>query len=202
LAILVEEVTIVDPVLLGTASAFGLAAASGLNASLPLLIVGLAARFSLLTLASPYDALASDVALIGLAALAVGEFAADKIPGVDSGVHIIQGPLTMAAGALLFASQSSIVQDVSPGLAILVGLLTAGGVHALRAAVRPVVTVATAGLGGPFVSTAEDIGAVGLTLSALIFPLLAILLIAVLAVMAGRAIWQKAAARRAPVQTV
>jgi hypothetical protein len=197
-----EEVAIVDPVLLGTASAFGLAAASGLNATLPLLIVGLAARFSLLTLASPYDALASDVALIGLAVLAAGEFAADKIPGADSVVHIIQGPLTMAAGALLFASQSSLVQDVSPGLAILVGLLTAGGVHTVRALVRPVVTVATMGLGGPFVSTAEDIGAVGLTLSALIFPLLAIFLIAILAVLAARLLMRRVAARRAPVQTV
>jgi hypothetical protein len=191
-----------DPVLLGTASAFGLAAASGLNATLPLLIVGLAARFNLLTLASPYNALASDVALIGLAVLAAGEFAADKIPGADSVVHIVQGPLTMAAGAILFASQSSIVQDVSPGLAILVGLLTAGGVHVLRAAVRPVVTVATMGLGGPVVSTAEDIGAVGLTVSALIFPLLAVILIAVLAIVAGRTIVQKAAARRAPARTI
>jgi hypothetical protein len=182
-----EEVAIVDPVLLGTASAFGLAAASGLNATLPLLIVGLAAR---------------DVALIGLAVLAAGEFAADKIPGADSVVHIIQGPLTMAAGALLFASQSSLVQDVSPGLAILVGLLTAGGVHTVRALVRPVVTVATMGLGGPFVSTAEDIGAVGLTLSALIFPLLAIFLIAILAVLAARLLMRRVAARRAPVQTV
>ena len=39
-----------DPLLLGTASAFGLAAAAGLNTTLPLLIVGLAARFGLLTL--------------------------------------------------------------------------------------------------------------------------------------------------------
>src|SRR6185436_15890512 len=121
-----------DPLLLGTASAFGLAAATGLNSSLPLLIVGLAARFGLLTLAAPYDAVSSDVALIGLSVLALGEIVADKIPGADSIVHIIQGPLTMAAGAILFASQSSLIQDVSPGLAILVGLLTAGGVHTLR----------------------------------------------------------------------
>ena len=169
-----------DPLLLGTASAFGLAAATGLNSTLPLLIVGLAARFGMLTLMSPYDAVSSDVALIGLGVLALGEIAADKIPGADSIVHIVQGPLTMAAGAILFASQNSMIQDVSPGLAILAGLLTAGGVHGIRALARPVVTVATMGLGGPVVSAAEDVGAVGLTLTALVAPILAVIALVVL----------------------
>ena len=127
-----------DPLLLGTASAFGLAAATGLNASLPLLLVGLAARFGLITLVSPYDALGSTTALIGLAVIAVVEITADKIPGVDSIVHVLQGPVTLAAGAIIVASQQSMVQDVSPGLAILLGLFSAGGIHALRALARPV----------------------------------------------------------------
>ena len=190
-----------DPLLLGTASAFGLAAATGLNSTLPLLIVGLAARFGLLTLASPYDALASDVALAGLGVLALAEIAADKIPGADSIVHLVQGPLTMAAGAVLFASQSSIVQDVSPGLAILVGLLTAGGVHALRAAVRPLVTVTTLGLGGPVVSAAEDVGAVGLTLTALAAPFLAIVALVAVAAVAGRLAARRLLARRAALRS-
>jgi Domain of unknown function (DUF4126) len=188
-----------DPLLLGTASAFGLAAATGLNSTLPLLIVGLAARFGLLTLVAPYDAVASDVALIGLGILALGEIAADKIPGADTIVHVIQGPLTMAAGAILFASQNSMIQDVSPGLAILVGLLTAGGVHTLRAIVRPVVTMATMGLGGPVVSTAEDVGAVGLTVTALVAPILAVgALIAMLAI-GGRLAVRRFGSRPQPV---
>ncbi|HZO24702.1 MAG TPA: DUF4126 domain-containing protein [Chloroflexota bacterium] len=188
-----------DPLLLGTASAFGLAAATGLNSTLPLLIVGLTARFGLLTLVAPYDAVASDVALIGLGILALGEIAADKIPGADTIVHLIQGPLTMAAGAILFASQSSMIQDVSPGLAILVGLLTAGGVHTLRAIVRPVVTIATMGLGGPVVSTAEDVGAVGLTVTALVAPILAVgALIAMLAI-GGRLAVRRFGSRPQPV---
>lgn len=188
-----------DPLLLGTASAFGLAAATGLNSTLPLLIVGLAARFGLLTLVAPYDAVASDIALIGLGILALGEIAADKIPGADTIVHVIQGPLTMAAGAILFASQNSMIQDVSPGLAILVGLLTAGGVHTLRAIVRPVVTMATMGLGGPVVSTAEDVGAVGLTVTALVAPILAVgALIAMLAI-GGRLAVRRFGSRPQPV---
>lgn len=185
-----------DPLLLGTASAFGLAAATGLNSTLPLLIVGLAARFGLLTLMAPYDAVSSDIALAGLGVLALGEIAADKIPGADSVVHIVQGPLAMAAGAILFASQNSMIQDVSPGLAILVGLLTAGGVHGLRALARPVVTVATMGLGGPVVSAVEDVGAVGLTLTALVAPILAVVALVALVAFAGRLAARRLGSRR------
>ena len=190
-----------DPLLLGTASAFGLAAATGLNASLPLLLVGLAARFGLVTLGAPYDAVGSTTALIGLGALALVEITADKIPGVDSILHIVQGPVTLAAGAIVFASQQSMVQDVSPGLAVVVGLLSAGGVHTLRTLARPVVNVATLGLGGPAVSVAEDAGAVGLTVLALAAPLLALGLLAVILFVIGRAVARRLSGRRRSLRT-
>lgn len=185
-----------DPLLLGTASAFGLAAATGLNSTLPLLLVGLAARFGLISLVAPYDALTSPVALIGLAVLAIVEIAADKVPGVDTVLHFIQGPVTLAAGAILFASQQSLVQDVSPGLAIVVGLLTAGGIHSLRALARPVVNVATVGIGGPVLSTFEDAGAVGLTILAVVAPLLAVAAAVIVVVVAARAVAQRLTAGR------
>ena len=175
-----------DPLLFGTASAFGLASAAGLNTSLPLLVVGLAARLGLLTLAAPYDALASDVALVGLVVLAGLELVGDKVPALDSVVHAVQWPLAMAAGAILFASQQSIVQDVSPGLAILVGVLTAGGMHTLRAMVRPAVNLGTLGLGGPVVSVLEDVLAFVLTVAALLAPILAVVLALALIVVGWR----------------
>ncbi|MGE3267308.1 MAG: DUF4126 domain-containing protein [Chloroflexota bacterium] len=194
-----------DPLLLGTASAFGLAAAAGLNTSLPLLMLGLAARFGLLTLIAPYDALASDVALVGLGVLATGEFAADKIPGADTVVQVIQGPLTLGAGAILFASQQSLIQDVSPGLAILVGLLTAGGVHSVRAVIRPAVNLATMGMGGPVSSLLEDIGAVIVTILAVVAPIIVVVLLLAALVclaLAARPIARRVMARRRAFQTV
>ena len=104
-----------DPLLLGTAAAFGLAASAGLNTTLPLLLVGVLARAGLLTLAPPFDALSSDVALGGLLLLSVLEFVSDKVPGWDSVVQAIQLPLAATAGAILFASQTSAVSSVSPG---------------------------------------------------------------------------------------
>jgi hypothetical protein len=184
------EVMQMDPHLLGVASAFGLASAAGLNTTLPLLLVGLLHRAGALTLMSPYDALGSDVALIGLAALAALEFGADKFPGLDSVAQALQWPLTLTAGAILFASQQSIVADVSPGLAVVVGVLTAGSVHALRTAARPVVTVATLGVGNPLASAAEDVTSAGLVLVAVLAPLLVpfalVALVVVLVLLARR----------------
>jgi hypothetical protein len=171
-----------DPLLLQTATAFGLAGAAGLNTTLPLLIVGLLARLGLIQLGAPFDALAGDVTLAGLTLLAAIEILGDKIPGVDSVVQTLQWPLAAAAGAILFASQNSVVTWVSPELAILVGLLTAGGVHAVRTAVRPAFTTFTLGVGNPIVSFAEDALAATLALYALFAPLVAVLLVVVVGV--------------------
>ena len=168
-----------DLQLLGITAAFGLAASAGLNTTLPLLIVGLLARFGLLALAAPYDALASDVALGGLALLAVLEFVGDKVSGFDTVVQAVQWPLAAAAGAILFASQTSVVTSVSPGLAIVIGLLTAGSVHAARTVVRPMVTGLTLGLGNPVVSVVEDGLAVALAGASILAPGLALVLRAV-----------------------
>jgi hypothetical protein len=184
-----------DPLLLGTASAFGLSAATGLNASLPLLLVGLAARFGLITLAPPYDALGSATALIGLGIVAVCEIAADKIPGIDSVVQVVQVPVTLAAGAIVFASQQSMIEQVSPGLAIVLGVLAAGSVHALRTLARPVVNAATFGFGGPAVSVGEDVGAFGLTVLALAAPILGLVLLLVILFVVGRLVVRRVSAR-------
>ena len=164
-----------DMSLLSIAGAFGLAASAGLNTTLPLLVIGLLARGGLLALGAPFDALGSDVAIVGLGLLALIELVGDKVPVVDSVVHAIQWPLAATAGAILFASQTSSVTWVHPGLAIVVGVLTAGGVHALRSAVRPAVTTMTLGAGNAVVSLVEDVVAVGLVLLSVLAPLLALL---------------------------
>jgi hypothetical protein len=178
-----------DPLLLGTAAAFGLAASAGLNTTLPLLIVAVLARLGLLELAAPFDALASDLTIGGLAFFALLEFVGDKIPGLDSIVETIQWPLAAAAGAILFASQTSAISSVSPEIAILTGVLTAGTVHAARTAARPAFTGLTLGIANPIVSIVEDGFAVALIGASLISPALTIVLLAVLLVVMGLFIW-------------
>lgn len=178
-----------DPALLGTASAFGLAAAAGLNTTLPLLCVGLLARFGLVSLAAPFDALQSPLALGMLLVLAAGEFVGDKVPAVDSVVHAVQWPLSAAAGAVLFASQNNLVTQVSPEVALIAGLLTATGVHGARAAARPLVTGTTLGTGNTALSLAEDGYALALAGTAAFFPGVALLLLVLLLITAGGALF-------------
>jgi len=136
--------------MLGLLAAFGLAAATGLNAYLPLLIVGLLARYTdLLALTHP-------VVLIVIGVLLAIEVTVDKIPAVDTVNDVIQTLFRPAAGAILFAASGNAISNVSPVLAMVCGLLIAGGVHTAKAVARPAVTAGTAGVGNPVVSLAED----------------------------------------------
>jgi hypothetical protein len=165
---------------LAFSTAFGLSAAAGLNTTLPLLLVGLLARFGQVELRAPYDVLSSPVVLGGLAVLALAEFVADKVPEVDSVVQVVQWPLAAAAGAILFASQTGAVTWVSPELGLFVGLLTAGGVHAGRMAARPLVTALTGGAGNPAVSAGEDTYSAALASTAVLAPAVGLVLLVVL----------------------
>lgn len=160
-----------NPALLALPAAFGLAGASGLNASLPLLIVSLLARVGLVQLAPPFDALASDVAFYGLLVLAVVEFGMDKVPVLDSIGHVVMLPVSAAAGAILFASQTGAVGSMHPGLVVLASVLVggsvAGGVHLVRAGIRP---VANGLLLGPPISLLEDVSSAALAIAAVLAP--------------------------------
>jgi hypothetical protein len=164
-------------------SAFGLAAATGLNAYLPLLIVGLLARYTdLITLHAPFNALENPWVLGVLAVLLAIEMTADKIPAVDSVNDVIQTVVRPAAGAIIFAASANVITEVHPAVAIVCGLLAAFGVHAVKATARPVVTATTGGVGNPIVSTAEDVVAGVTTVLAILVPALVAMLIIVLVV--------------------
>lgn len=168
----------------GLSAAFGLAGSAGLNAYIPLLLVALASKFPtadpLIKLQTPYDLLSSWWVIGLLAVLLVIEVLADKIPAVDSVNDGIQTFVRPAAGAFLFAGSANVITEMHPILALSAGLLVAGGVHATKAAARPVVTVTTAGMGNPIVSVLEDIVAFVVSLMSLLLPILAALVLATL----------------------
>jgi hypothetical protein len=66
-------------------------------------------------------------------------------------------------------------------VAVVLGALTAGSIHAGRAAVRPVSTATTGGFGNPILSFAEDVASAGLTAVAFLLPVLAVVLVVALA---------------------
>lgn len=162
-------------------SAFGLSASSGLNAYLPLLIVGLLARYTdLITLKEPWNALENPWVLGVLAVLLLIEMTVDKIPAVDTVNDVIQTFVRPAAGAILFAASGNVISHISPVLAMICGLLVAGGVHAVKATARPAITATTAGLGNSVVSAAEDVVSGTTALISVVLPALAAIIVAAL----------------------
>lgn len=166
--------------MLNIISAFGLAGASGLNAYIPLLIVAVAAHYPLgdpaLKLAEPYNLIGEWWAIVIISILLIIEMLVDKIPAVDSLNDGIQTFFRPAAGAILFAANANLITEMHPAIALVAGLLVAGGVHAVKTTARPVVTATTAGTGNWAVSILEDVTAVIVTLLAIFVPILAAIL--------------------------
>ncbi len=170
-------------VLAGIATSFGLSTAAGLNAYLPLLIVALTARFThLVVLKPPYDVLTSWWAIGILLVLLTVEVFVDKIPAVDTINDGIQTFIRPVAGAILFAATSRVI-DVPPVLALVCGLLLAGGVHAAKATARPLVTASSGGLLNPIVSLAEDVVSAITSVLAIVFPLVVVFFVLFLVIL-------------------
>jgi len=157
-----------------------IAAACGLRAFLPLLVLGLAARFAGIELAPAARWLASDAALIGLATATVLEILADKIPVVDHALDAVATVIRPAAAAL--ASYGLLVHWPAPWAQILALLLggTALMLHAAKAKTRLASSLVTVGLANPWISLAEDVITVALVVAAFLAPLLAGLLLVLL----------------------
>jgi len=167
--------------LLGIFSAFGLSASAGLNAYIPLLVIALMARFTdLITLNSPWDAL-SNWWIIGLlVVLSLVEFLVDKFPVINHiNDVIIQSFVRPTAGAIAFAASTNITSDINPILALAMGLLISGGVHAVKSvAIRPAVTAATGGTANVPVSIAEDVTSTTLSILSIVVPIAVMIVIA------------------------
>jgi hypothetical protein len=115
-----------------------------------------------------------------LVVLLVIEVLVDKVPTVDSINDAVQTFIRPVAGAVLFASSAGVISDAHPVLALICGLLVAGGVHAAKATVRPIVTGTTAGTLNPVVSTLEDVISLVMAILAIVVPVLALLLLVLL----------------------
>ncbi|WBB66733.1 DUF4126 domain-containing protein [Micromonospora sp. WMMD812] len=171
----------------------GLAASAGLNAYIPLLTMGLLARYTdLIDLPSGWAWLGNGWVMIILAGLLAVEVVADKVPVVDHVNDVVQTVVRPTAGGLAFGAGSSTetVTVSDPGsffsshqwVPVATGVLIAFGVHLLKSAARPVINATTAGVGAPVASTAEDATSVVMSVVALLLPVLVLLFLAGLVV--------------------
>lgn len=164
----------------------GLAVSAGLNAYIPLLLIGVASRFTeLVSLPDGWAWLENGWVQLVLGVLLVIEVVADKVPAVDTVNDWIQTIVRPTSGGIVFGSgttaETAVVTDPASffesnqWVPILTGVLLALGVHGGKALLRPAANTMTAGLAAPVLSVAEDVSSVVLSLLAILAPLLVIL---------------------------
>lgn len=145
--------------------------ASGVNAYLAVLVLGLSERFG--SFVDLPDALGRTDVLIAAAALATVEFVTDKIPYVDTtwdAVSTVIRPAIGTALGLLLAGDVATVEQA--GYAVLGGG-TALASHTVKAGGRLAINTSPEPLTNVVASVGEDIAVVGIVLLAIRHPWLA-----------------------------
>lgn len=183
-----------------------LAAAAGLNAYIPLLGLGLLARFTgLVQLPDGWAWLSNEWCLGILGVLLVVEILVDKFPALDSVNDVLQTVVRPASGGVVFAAGSAsgtvAVDDPAAFISsaqvwpVVLGVVIALVPHLLKAVARPILNMLTAGAGAAVSSTLEDIAAVAITILAVIVPVLALVAIVVVFALLIRRLRRALAAR-------
>lgn len=188
----------------------GLAVAAGLNAYVPLLLLGPAARIlDGVELPPAWVWLENEWVLVVIALLLVIEIVADKVPVVDSINDWVQTVVRPAAGGIVFgsgsAAQTLAVSDpdaFAPSqqwVPVVAGAVIALVVHLVKMAARPAANALTGGAAAPVLSTSEDIGAVVFSIFALVVPVLVVVGLVTLVLVVG-VLLERARRRRRSVE--
>ena len=166
--------------ILSIGSGIGLSSVAGIRAYLPLALVGIFARLGLFDLPTPFDLLSSWLVITVLLALAFVESGLDKVPALDSVLDVVQTPVRIVAGALLFSAALEAGLDVGAIPELAAGGGIAGAVAVSKALLRPPANAASAGVSAPFLSAFEDVVAVVGGVLAVLVPLVSLVLVAFL----------------------
>lgn len=166
---------------LSVALGVALAAAVGFRVFLPMLLMSVAAYTGHLALGSGFAWLASAPALLMLSIAAVLEVIAYYIPGVDNLLDAIAAPAALIAGTVVSAA---VMIDLPPMVKWTTAVIAGGGAAGLTEGVtsllRAKFTLMTGGLGNHLLSTGELAAALTVSILALISPLAALALVALL----------------------
>ncbi len=153
----------------------GFSLAAGVNLYATVAVLGLAARYGWVQLPEQFQAFNHPWVIGGAAVLYVIEFVADKIPWVDSiwdSVHTVIRPV---GGALIAVAALGDASPALMGFIALLGGTAAAGSHVTKAGTRVAINTSPEPFSNWFVSLAEDVFVIGLSLLTLKFPLLALL---------------------------
>lgn len=179
--------------ILGLCIGVGLSAARGFRVFVPLLVMSIATMMGWFEPSKGFEWLAMPSVCLALAVATVCEVAAYYIPWVDNALDTVATPAAMIAGTLttMAVSSGEMSQFAGWAAAIIVGGGTAGVVQMSTVAARGVSTATTGGLGNFVVATGEWIGAILLSVSALLVPALVAIVVVIAVIWAIRWIRHK-----------
>ncbi len=177
----------VTAALLSIALGVGLAAAVGLRVFLPLLVLGVAAATGHVELVPSFGWLASTPAIVMLAVATTLEVLAYYLPGLDNLLDAIATPVAVIAGAI---GAAAVMAELPPIVrwttAIIAGGGTAGLMQGLTTVLRVKSTALTGGLGNGAIATGELGGSLLLAVLALALPVIAAMVVVLVAWLAVR----------------
>ena len=137
--------------------------AAGLNVYATVCSLGLMARLHWIVLPGELGALAHTWIIVVSGVLFVLELFADKIPGFDLIWNALHTFIRIPAAALMAYAASSHLTPVQQMLVTLIGGIIAAIAHSSKTAARIAVTPSPEPASNFALSSAEDVGAIGLT---------------------------------------
>lgn len=172
---------------------------AGIRVYMTVFGVGIAGALGWLDLPQALEVTASPWVLGVSGVLALVEFFADKIPGVDSAWDLLQTLARVPAGAFLAAAALSPDGELSTGM-LATGAGVALGSHVLKAGSRALINTSPEPLSNWGASATEDVAVVGLMALALASPWIALGLAAAASLLLALALWWiwRRVFRRAP----
>lgn len=161
---------------------------AGIRAYLTVFGVGVAGYFGWLDLPPALEATTSPWVMGVSAVLALAEFFADKIPGVDSGWDLLQTLLRVPAGAFLAAA------TISPDGNLGAGMLAAGAgaaltSHVLKSGTRALLNTSPEPVSNWTASIAEDTAVIGGLVLAYTHPWIALSIVVGIGLTVALLVW-------------
>lgn len=161
---------------------------AGIRVYLTVFGVGLAGAFGWLDLPDALEVTRSPWVLGVAGTLAVAEFFADKIPGVDSAWDLMHTLLRVPAGAFLAAAALSPDGDLGAG-ALATGAGVAFASHALKAGSRALINTSPEPVSNWAASATEDVAVMGGLALAFSHPLIALAIVVLLSLAVALPVW-------------
>jgi hypothetical protein len=184
----------------------GLSAAVGFRVFVPMLVVSLASMAGWIQLSPGFQWMATPVAALVFAVATLIELLGFLVPWISNALDSIATPAATIAGVIMMAA---VLTDMSPIARWVLAIIAGGGValtvQGATVVTRAVAAGSTGGVANPIVAILEAIGALIVTITTIIIPVLMGILILIVVLLLLRIVIPKfraiRAGRKAAVKT-